>query len=102
VLNSTAAGDIAPLILEVKHFPVIPGLSEPVTVTARIIDELTSGITVTLHHRLDGQPTFNTLMMFDDGGHGDGDAGDGVYGAEVPVQPEPGLRRAMWMGHPSR
>jgi len=84
--NSVSASDIAPLILDMEHFPIIPGPSDPVTVTARIIDELATGVTVTLHHRLDGEPTFNMATMFDDGAHGDGDADDGVYAGEIPAQ----------------
>ena len=30
---------------------------------------------------------FNSVTMFDDGAHGDGEAGDGVYGAEIPSYP---------------
>ena len=84
--NSVAAEDIAPLILDVEHFPIIPGAGDPVTVTAKIIDELPTGVTVTLHHRLDGEPTFNMVTMSDDGASGDGVAGDGVYGGEIPAQ----------------
>ena len=84
--NSVSASDIAPLILDMEHFPIIPGSSDAVTVTARIIDELATGVTVTLHHRLDAEPTFNMVTMFDDGAHGDGDADDGVYAGEIPAQ----------------
>ncbi len=83
--NTTADDDIAPLILDAAHFPIIPLSFEPVTVSARIIDELTTGISVTLHYRKDGDPNFNTLTMFDDGRHGDSDAGDGVYAVVIPA-----------------
>ncbi|MHC4745170.1 MAG: choice-of-anchor X domain-containing protein, partial [Planctomycetota bacterium] len=82
--NSVAAGDIAPLILDFEHFPIIPNAGVPVTVTAEIKDELASGVTVTLHHRLDGESSFNTVIMSDDGASGDGAADDGVYGGEIP------------------
>ncbi|HUS73088.1 MAG TPA: lamin tail domain-containing protein, partial [Sedimentisphaerales bacterium] len=101
VVNSIADADIAPLIVNVKHSPIIPGPNNPVTVTARIIDELTSGLTVTLHYRVDtsvyqGRDVYphhdpcdyNHLMMFDDGLHGDDDANDGEYGAEIPAHPD--------------
>ncbi|MFC1792803.1 lamin tail domain-containing protein [Planctomycetota bacterium] len=58
------------------------------TVSARIRDESTNGITVTLYYREDGQADFNTLTMFDDGQHDDGDASDGVYAARIAVQPD--------------
>jgi len=83
--NTTTDDDIAPLILDVTHLPIIPLSFEPVTVSARIIDELTTGISVTLHYRKDGDLNFNTLAMFDDGRHGDSDIGDGVYAAVIPA-----------------
>jgi len=63
-----------------------------VTVTAHIVDELTTGITVTLYRRVDvdhGLPpnTFDTLTMLDDGLHGDEKASDGIYGANIPAHP---------------
>ena len=85
--NSVAASDIAPLILDVTHVPVIPQSTDPVTVTAHIVDELTTGITVTLHYRVDGSIDFNTPVMLDDGAHGDGRADDGIYGTQIPAHP---------------
>lgn len=82
--NSVAKSDVAPLILDVTHFPVIPLSFESVTVSARIIDEPADGVTVKLHYRKDGDSNFNVLAMFDDGRHGDRDAGDGVYAASIP------------------
>ncbi|MHC4146552.1 MAG: lamin tail domain-containing protein, partial [Planctomycetota bacterium] len=92
---------IAPLIVDVTHLPIIPGADEPVTVSARIIDELTSGIAVTLYYRVDVSSyqdediypyhvpaDYQYVTMLDDGAHGDGKAGDGIYGAEIPAQPD--------------
>jgi hypothetical protein len=87
-VNSVADDDIAPLILDAIHWPIIPGSDDAVTVSARIMDESTTGITVILHYRKDGEAGFNTLSMLDDGQHGDGDASDGVYAAEIPAQPD--------------
>jgi hypothetical protein len=83
--NSTADSDIAPLVLDTTHFPIIPWSDEPVTVSARIVDELTAGITAMLHYRKDRDPNFSTLEMFDDGGHGDNNAGDRIYAAVIPA-----------------
>ena len=87
VANSAASSDIAPLIVDIEHFPYIPTSSDTVTVSALILDELSGGFTATLHYRVDGEPTFNTTLMLDDGAHGDGGVGDGVYGAELPAEP---------------
>jgi len=97
--NFVAADDIAPLILDVAHLPAIPRSSEPVTVTARIMDELQEGVTVQLHYRVDASTasdwrtlphenpgSYQIVPMLDDGLHGDGWAGDGVYGGQVPAQ----------------
>ncbi|MHC4284042.1 MAG: CotH kinase family protein [Planctomycetota bacterium] len=86
--NSVAENDIAPMVLDAKHRPVIPRANDPVTVSARILDELTTGITVTLRSRVDGAPPiFATFTMYDDATHGDEDANDGVYTAQIPAYP---------------
>ncbi|MHC4499493.1 MAG: CotH kinase family protein, partial [Planctomycetota bacterium] len=84
-INSVTYYDIAPMILDVKHRPFIPRSTEPVSVSARILDELATGITVTLHHRVDGASGFASLTMFDDATHGDERSGDGVYTAQIPA-----------------
>jgi len=81
--NSIAVADIAPMITDVEHAPVIPRSGDPITVRAEIRDELTGGVSVTLHYREDGDPDFNTLAMYDDGLHDDEWPGDGVYGATI-------------------
>jgi hypothetical protein len=74
-VNSVAEDNIAPLILDVTHFPVIPFSFEPVTVSAKIVDEQTNGVSVTLHYREDGDPNFNSLVMY----------GDEMYTAVIPA-----------------
>ncbi|MBA7643271.1 hypothetical protein ES703_50991 [subsurface metagenome] len=101
VTNSVDDNDIAPLIVDAEHYPIIPRSTDPVTVTARIIDELPTGITVTLHYRVDesdydesnpddqniyphhNPADYSSVTMSDDGAHGDGLADDGVYGAQL-------------------
>jgi hypothetical protein len=90
--NSVASSNIAPLILDVTHSPTIPQSTDPVTVTAQIIDEITTGIAVTLYWRVDvaynqTPNPFSTLTMSDDGAHNDYKAGDGIYGANIPAHP---------------
>ena len=84
--NSTASIDIAPIIGDVKQTPTIPHSDEAVLVTAQIIDESTTGLSVKVHYRRDGTATFTALELLDDGNHGDGTAGDGVYGGTLPAQ----------------
>ena len=88
----TAAGNvaenIAPMILEVMHTPAIPTSTEPVTVSARMVDESTSSVTATLYWRIDGDPTFKAVPMLDRGQLGDDEAGDG----DGTVTPSTGFR----------
>src|SRR6185503_17464448 len=84
-VNSVAASNIAPLILDVAHAPLVPTPADAVTITAQLLDEQTSGLTATLFWRL-GTDSFTSAPMFDDGLHGDGVAGDRIYGVVVPAQ----------------
>lgn len=86
--NSVDAGNVAPFILDTRHQPAVPRSSDAVTITARIDDETPEGLEVILHHRVDGEPAFALTPMADDGQHGDGDPGDGVFGAVLPPQPD--------------
>jgi hypothetical protein len=84
-VNSVLRANIAPFILQVSHFPTMPKSSEPVAVTARLLDERTNGVTAALRFRIDGAGSFSTIAMYDDGIHRDGPAGDGFYGALLPA-----------------
>lgn len=84
--NSVAAADIAPVIRDVAHFPLVPKSTEPVYVTARVTDDLGAPLTVQARWRVDGGGAFSLETMADDGAHGDVLAGDGIYGASLPVQ----------------
>ena len=99
--NSKTAVDVAPLIAEVAHTPEIPSSIDPVTVTARVVDEAPDSVIVRLQYRRD-QSTYGTadvypehdadeyttLAMFDDGAHQDGAPDDGLYGATLPARPD--------------
>jgi len=100
-LNTVNDDDVAPLIVDVEHFPIIPGPNDSVTVTAEIIDESSSGVSVALRYRIDTSSysdgdegiyphhdpnDYNDVPMYDDGAHGDGAAGDGLYGGAIPPQ----------------
>ncbi len=76
--------DIAPMIIGAKHRPIIPRSSDPVTVTARIIDEEAGGFGATVYYRVDGQSVFSPVVMSDDGLNGDAAAGDSVFTAQIP------------------
>ena len=99
VVNSVAGSNIAPVILDVKHYPRIPNSTDAVTVTTLIIDDLSAINTVTLYYRIDTStyslrevyPTYNpahytTVAMVDNGTNGDELASDGVYTAQIAAQ----------------
>jgi spore coat protein CotH len=98
-VNSVSNVDIAPLILDMEHYPIIPGPEDQVTVTAKIIDEQSIDVSVTLYYRIDtsayedqyiypqyNPADFDIVPMFDDGLHSDGDSADGIFGAQIPPQ----------------
>jgi hypothetical protein len=84
-VNSISSSNIAPLIQDVIHGPVVPRSNETVTVTATITDEQTSGITAQVFYRIAGTATFQSATMFDDGLHGDGQDEDGLYAGVIPA-----------------
>lgn len=83
--NSVRATNSAPLILDVAHSPAVPTTANTVTITARLIDEQTSGLTARLWWRLGTDP-FVSVNMMDNGLNGDGLANDGVFGVVLPAQ----------------
>ena len=80
-----ADSNVAPLIFDVTHFPIIPRSTDPLTISARLIDELTTGVAATLFWRIDGAPTFQTAPMVDSGVGPDASAGDQVFTAQLPA-----------------
>ncbi|MEY2408611.1 MAG: hypothetical protein QOF48_1281 [Verrucomicrobiota bacterium] len=88
-VNAASTNNVAPFILNLAHSPIIPRPSQSVYVTARIMDETASGLSVTLFYAINpvsSPASFSSTTMFDDGAHGDGVAGDGIYGAIIAGQ----------------
>jgi hypothetical protein len=87
--NSVRSANVAPLIIDAKHLPLVPRSSDPVSITARIADESSAGLVITLFYRVNvaSPPPFTAVAMLDDGTHGDGVAGDGIYGALLAPMP---------------
>ena len=75
-----------PEISGLAHSPAVPMAGEPVWVTVAAAAPAGSALAhVRLHFRHRG--AFQRVSMFDDGQHGDGLPGDGVWGAQVPGFP---------------
>src|SRR6267378_1189643 len=89
VANSIAQTNVAPFITGVSHRPIIPQPTDVVTVSAKLTDEHTNGLSVTVFYRnatAANPPAFNSAPMFDDGAHGDGLSSDGTFGAILPTR----------------
>lgn len=69
--------------------PIISATSKPTDVASSDTPTITSTVSnvtsVDLVYRVDFAAE-QTLQMYDDGAHGDGGSGDGVYGAAIPSQ----------------
>lgn len=65
-----------------------PDAASSAFVTVRVQPTGTNGVdSVWLHHRVKAYGRFDVTAMADDGQHGDGGAGDGIWGALVPAHP---------------
>src|SRR6185369_2125844 len=84
VINGFGNTNLGPLILEVGHTPAIPFDDQDLVVTARVVRTFDAIGNVMLNYRVMFGPEFVVPMM-DDGSHGDGAAGDGVYGGTIPA-----------------
>jgi hypothetical protein len=81
--NSVYRANLGPVFRDVIHSPVIPASGSPAHVTARVSDP-DGVVAVNLWHKADSDSTYTSAVMWDDGLHGDGAAGDGLYGGDIP------------------
>ncbi|MFT5821968.1 MAG: hypothetical protein ACI8ZM_003224 [Crocinitomix sp.] len=77
-------GYIAPTISTIETSPATITAYATVTITANIDDATYAYV----GYRNDWQDTFEKVEMLDDGAHGDGGAGDGVYGVQIVLSPK--------------
>ena len=81
-INGTGTRDLGPILGLVAHWPNVPTTNDSLTITCRVTQALAPVGSV----KLNWQVMFNTVRqttMLDDGLHGDGAAGDGVFGAVI-------------------
>ncbi len=72
-----------PVIDAVHHVPNVPLDNQDLLVTARVRPSFHPVNRVTMRYRIQFNDEVTTPML-DDGTHGDGEAGDGIYGATIP------------------
>jgi hypothetical protein len=83
--NSVLADRLAPRVSGVSRWPREPSSTDNVTITARVAAGAPIA-SVRLSYQVDGQEPAATVDCLDDGAHGDGEAGDGVFGVTLPQQ----------------
>lgn len=84
-LNGFGKTNLGPLILDVRHTPPIPSDDEDLVVTARLASTFDALKAAELRYRVMFSNEVSVPML-DDGQHGDGAAGDGVFGGKIPAQ----------------
>ncbi|HMJ66034.1 MAG TPA: lamin tail domain-containing protein, partial [Candidatus Binatia bacterium] len=82
--NGFGNTNLGPLVFELTHTPNEPLDNEDLVVTARTRMTFNPVDRMTLTYRIMYSNEV-TIPMFDDGAHGDGPAGDGMYGASIPA-----------------
>lgn len=81
-----------PTISSAQASSIDPDAADPVCITAAVAAAGSPVSQVELHYRPQPQGVYLRVPMLDDGASGDGLAGDGVYGALLPVVATPGQR----------
>ena len=82
--NSEGLAMLGPEISDIAYSPIVPRADQNITVTAKV-EELVNPVSpasIQLHWRVMFAPE-SVCLMYDDGVHGDGNAGDGVYGGII-------------------
>ena len=77
-----SAGDLPPVISGVTYSPTYVTTDDEVLVTATVTDDSLVA-SVILYHGTD-TTSLSATEMLDDGAHGDGEAGDHLYGRTIP------------------
>ena len=83
-LNQLDMSHMPPVISNVSHIPVFPGNQDSVTITAVVTSYTGIGSVILNYNTGNG---FQSLEMFDDGRHNDGEPEDQIYGTLTPPYP---------------
>jgi len=80
--NVAGVQDLGPIIYTEGFTPALPGTNDSITITCGVAQTFAPVTNVTLNWRV-MYDALQQMPMYDDGLHGDGAAGDGVYGAII-------------------
>ncbi|MBI1840724.1 MAG: lamin tail domain-containing protein, partial [Verrucomicrobia bacterium] len=94
-LNGRGTADLGPIISAATHSPDRPSKTNDLVITARVAPAGNPLASVTLRYRVMFLAT-NSVAMLDDGLHGDGKAGDGVFGAVIPFSVYTNSQMVRW------
>ena len=83
VANIAERSEVPPFISHVQRWPIEPTSSEPTWIYARVAGDDVDSVTLTADLSSGSQQ----FTMVDDGSSNDGEAGDGIYGVQLPAQP---------------
>lgn len=83
-VNGAGAGNMGPTLSNPQYAPALPDDSDDLTITVAAAAYLNPVASVKLYYRV-MYGTETSVTMLDDGAHGDGLAGDGLYGATIPA-----------------
>jgi len=93
--NSSGVANPGPAIIAESHVPNVPQDNEDLTVTATVAPTFYPVSQVVMRYRVMFNPEIE-VQMFDDGLHGDGAAGDGVFGASIPASASTNGEMIRW------
>jgi hypothetical protein len=84
--NLSVGVNPGPVVTNVTQTPALPGDGDNIVVTAKVAPAVANRpvSSVTLRYRVMYNAE-SSVPMFDDGAHGDGAAGDGVYAGTIPA-----------------
>ena len=94
-VNGAGLTDVGPVVAGVTHTPHQPTDAQNIVVTATVTPTQDAVANVTLRYVV-MYGTEVVLPMFDDGAHGDGLAGDNVYGATIPASASTPGQMVRW------
>jgi hypothetical protein len=83
LMSQTDFTNVQPTISNVMPSVTAPVVGDVITITGTVINTNTTG--VYLGYRTNETLPFTKVLMYDDGAHNDGAAGDNVYGTDVTV-----------------